>query len=418
MDDTSKKTGTAPRSPKRPGNGTSRPKGSNPGRGGNHGKKKKKKGKRRSPALRLLRAIMLIASILVAAATVVTAYSGDISPLKSGGFWGILPLCFPMILLAAICLIVLQIWWHWRGVIIVALGLLASASPALSVCPLHIHFGERRAPDGSDKFTLLSYNTFNFNEQRDSTDTDTPNRMLDYVIQTNADIVCLQEAYLPAVSPQQHITAEQVQKLHSLYPYIITNGHRQTILSKYPVQPLHLSLTKEEFDDADLAAYRLTFPSGRSATIFNVHLQSLSLTTDDRELYLGLTDLERRPISNVRQQLIHKLSVANVERARQSQALLRFIRHYGGPDVIVCGDFNDVVTCYAIQQLRDAGFHDLYATIGFGPIITYNSDRLYFGIDHILYRGDFVPLDIEKGTLKASDHYPLLATIALKPSSR
>ena len=39
----------------------------------------------------------------------------------------------------------------------------------------------------------MTYNVFHLYEPRDSTDT-IPNRMLDYVIETDPDIVCFQEA--------------------------------------------------------------------------------------------------------------------------------------------------------------------------------------------------------------------------------
>lgn len=376
------------------------------------GKGKKKKKRRRSPFMRLMRGLMLTLSIVAAVALFCTAYAGNISPLKHGGFWGILPLCFPLVMLCAAILLVLQIWWHWRGVVIVAIGFIICTGPALQVCPLNIG-GNRKAPEGSDTFTLLTYNVHNFSEiRRDSTDT-APNHMLEYVLASDADIVCMQEVFTLSVYRKGFITSEQVQSLHDRYPYIIKSAGAQAILSKYPVQPIHLSLTKEEFDDAELAAYRISFPNGKIATLFNVHLQSLNLSEDDRELYKNLTRLQRENLGAVREQLIDKLSYANVERARQTQALMRLIRHYGGPDVLICGDFNDVATCYALRTLEEAGFSSVYADLGFGPIITYNSGRFYFGIDHVLFRGDFTPLSIKKGTTRASDHYPLTVTLAL-----
>ena len=95
---------------------------------------------------------------------------------------------------------------------------------------------------------------------------------------------------------------------------------------------------------------------------------------------------------------------------------MQWLRLYGGPDVIICGDFNDVPGCHAIRTFADAGFHSVYPSIGFGPMITYNARHLYFCIDHVLYRGALTPLYISKGTLKTSDHYPL--TPAWSPCQR
>ena len=100
--------------------------------------------------MRLMRALMLILSIVAAVALFGTAYAGNISPLKHGGLYGILPLCFPFVLYCSAALLVLQIWWHWRGVVIIALGLLASAGPVLQVCPLNL--STPKAPEDSDTF--------------------------------------------------------------------------------------------------------------------------------------------------------------------------------------------------------------------------------------------------------------------------
>ena len=399
----------APATPKK----TKRPAGK--ATGAKKGGQKKKK-KRRSPFMRLMRGLFLTLSIVAAAALVCTGYAGHISPLQHGGLPAILPLCFPLTMLGAAVLLVLQLVWHWRGVIIVAAAFLASAGPALQICPLNVHFGERKAPEGSDVVKLLTYNVYNFSTQKEDPDSLAPNHALDFILETDADIACIQESlYLSPSCEFTHITTEQLQRLHRQYPYIIiSSSGSQMCISKYPITPIHISVTKAEFDDAELTAYRIELPGGKLMTLFNVHLQSLNLNKDDKALYHKLTEMKRENMSAVREQLIDKLKFANVERARQVQALMRFIRHYGGPDVVVCGDFNDVATCYTMHTLEDAGFRSMYAELGFGPIITYNSNRFYFGIDHILYRGDFTPLSIEKGTLRASDHYPLVATFAIK----
>ena len=54
--------------------------------------------------------------------------------------------------------------------------------------------------------------------------------------------------------------------------------------------------------------------------------------------------------------------------------------------------------------------HDAYAQNAFGPTITYHGNRFYFRIDHVLYGGDMEAVDIERGDVPSSDHYPLLTT--------
>ncbi|MDE6574961.1 MAG: endonuclease/exonuclease/phosphatase family protein, partial [Muribaculaceae bacterium] len=191
----------------------------------------------------------------------------------------------------------------------------------------------------------------------------------------------------------------------------------QGIFSKYPIRPLHFEVSKNTFPGGDLAAYRVEMPDGRRVTVFNVHMASYNLNSNDRALYHNLTELQKENIHDVRTQLIHKLKLAAMKRARQTQQLMRWLRQYGGPDAIVCGDFNDVTGCFAMHTLEDAGFRDVYTQTGFGPMITFNDNRFYFCIDHIMYRGDLRPVWLSKGRTKASDHYPLMAEFYIKPNN-
>ncbi len=363
--------------------------------------------------MRLLRGLFMFLSILAILAMLVSAYAGNVSPLKNGGTWGILPLCLEPCMAICLLLMILQLGWHWRGVVSIAIGYLACAGPCLDVCPLNVHIGERKAPEGGTELTLMTYNVLGFHDQREGVETE-ENAVIDYILASDADIVCLQESGNLAISKGNKITAKQMEKLHAKYKEIVMGGSSQTVFSKYPITPIHIVTTREEFNDADVNAFRVGLPGGKTVTVFNVHLQSFMLTQDDRRIYREITTLKEQPIRDVKTQLFDKLRFANVERARQAQALLRFIRHYGGPNVIVCGDFNDVSTSYAIRTLEDAGLREVYPELGFGPIITYNASRLYFGIDHVLYKGDIVPLAISRGNIKASDHYPVTVKLAVE----
>jgi len=360
---------------------------------------------------RALRCVVMLLSVSVVITLTVSGYAGNVSPLQHGGMWGIFPLAFPLALLAAVLMLIVDILVYRRAALIVLVGLLAAGGPILSFFPLNI--SSPKAPEGAERFKILTYNVLNLQPQNG--DTITPNPMLQYVIASDADIVCLQEAVPIVPKASLGITREQADMLHSRYPYIIIGGAgSQAILSKYPTEVIHLDVNKNTFPSGDLAAFRLTLPSGKLISVFNVHLHSFSLTETDRELYRNLTDLKKENIHEVKNQLWNKLSDAAVGRAREVQQMMRWLRQYGGPDVIVCGDFNDVADCYAIRTLADTGFRSVYPAIGFGPMITYNANRFYFCIDHVLYRGSLQALNISKGRLRASDHYPLTVEFAVR----
>ncbi|MCM1067560.1 MAG: endonuclease/exonuclease/phosphatase family protein [Muribaculaceae bacterium] len=372
----------------------------------------------RGTAARIWRALALLVDIAAVGILIVTGYAGMLSPLRYGGVWGVLPLGFPIAFWIVVGLLAVQLFVHRRGAVVCALGLVICAGPALDYCPLN--FGTRKAPEGAPTFTLLTFNAHQFVPPhtnaipKTKADNSAPNPQMDYILSADADIVCLQEAtYICTDLGDNLISAAQLKAMHEKYPHILMAMSDILLMSKFPVEAIHLDANPENFPGGCLGCYRVTLPSGRIITIFDVHLHSMRLRADDKELYMSLTELHREDLGAVRDQLLRKLSSAAEGRTRDLIQLQRYIRLYGGPDVIIAGDFNDVSGCHTIRALADAGFRSVYPEVGLGPVITFNSDRLYFGIDHILYRGAFMPLSIEKGPRCGSDHYPLLATFAV-----
>lgn len=362
---------------------------------------------RRPVAVRIGRGIMLAVDVLLVAALLLSGYAGIVSPLKYGGAWGIIGLAFPIVLTVTLIFAFIQIFMHRRGLIVLCAGMIFCAGPILTFSPLNIR-PTRTPASGDSTFTVLSYNVANLLDQREPGSYDRSyNAMVTYILERDADIVCLSESAMLGVSDSVRITAAQYDSLQRRYPHIIISGRAQATLSKYPITPIHTSIDRAAFGGGDMGIYRVTLPGGRLLTLFNVHLQSLGLNPADKELYMDLTELKAEDLHGVRSQLLSKIAAANVLRARQAQMLLGLIRHYGGPDVIVCGDFNDIPGCYAIRRFESAGFKSAYTQVGFGPIITFNANRFYFCIDHVLYRGDMRPLNFHKGVTRASDHYPV-----------
>ncbi len=363
---------------------------------------------RRSGWARLGRALMVALDVLAVLALLLSGYAGNISPLKYGGVWGLIGLTFPFVLALVAALVVLHIFWFRRCLIILGAGVVLCAGPVFTYFPLNINFGHKQPAPGDTTFTVLAYNVANLVDQRPYGSYDRSyNAMVSYILERDADIVCLSESEHLGVSDSLRITAAQYDSLQARYPYIIISGRAQATLSKFPIRPIHTSIDRASFGNGDVGMYHVTLPGGRLMSLFNVHLQSLGLNASDKDLYIDLTELHTEDFKDVRGQLLSKVSAANVVRARQTQILLGLIRHYGGPNVIVCGDFNDVPGCYAIRSFAGAGFKSVYPQLGFGPMITFNANRFYFCIDHVLYRGDFKPLNFVKGSTRASDHYPL-----------
>lgn len=269
----------------------------------------------------------------------------------------------------------------------------------------------------SRSFTFLTYNVLHFWDFRGNVPDQVSNATIDYILESDADIVSLQEVEFIKSWPLWRITPEQVRALDARYPYRVVNVNNQlTVLSKYPFEYENIPIPKPM--DVRMALFKFNI-MGRTVRLFNVHLESIGLSMADKELYQGLFDKApgserqwKKELKDVKHQLIDKLSIAFGKRADQARYIRQTMDSIGG-NFIVAGDFNDIQGCYAVRTIMGDNMHDAYAENAFGPTITYHGNRFYFRIDHVLYDGEMEAVDIERGDSPSSDHYPLLTTFVL-----
>ena len=82
--------------------------------------------------------------------------------------------------------------------------------------------------------------------------------------------------------------------------------------------------------------------------------------------------------------------------------------------VIVCGDFNDTPVSYTHHAFNQI-LKDAFVEAGNGLGISYNRNRMYVRIDHILTSKDMEVHDCQVDkSIKASDHYPIWCHVSLK----
>lgn len=365
--------------------------------------------------------VLLVSLTLIAAiGTLAGAYGGDFSPSRYRGLC-LMILTFPAWATLLIIMTILDALWCRKALVISLVTFIAAATALWDFSPLNITRPSLEKYKDCPKFTLMSYNVCNFLDQ----DTIYPGGMnptLSLILRADPDIVCLQEAAsLSSTKSYIKIHPSQIDSLHRRYPYILTNGLTQMILSKYPAEVIptgYSAATKAKKRPNEIAVFRVTV-DGVDITIFNVHLEAYHLRKDDKELYRELTDLHKNEASikesifDIKSQLLSKIQTAAEFRELDAERLISYITRLGGPNVIVTGDFNDVPGCYTLRRLADCDLHQVYPEVGFGPMITFNANRFYFRIDHTLYRGCMHPLRMSRPSQRSSDHYPLITLFAL-----
>lgn len=362
-----------------------------------------------------IRAIYTAFNILTAIITVLAAYGGKVNP-DTSTIPALLAMTFPAWMALTLLLTIINLIFFRKTAIIGGVTFFLCLGPFLSVCPLNVSTDKLTPDEEKRSFTLLSYNVYGLNDYRDPIspkDISTlqeeckagkSNPTMSHIIQQDADILCLQEFYLNFALNSPVFSREMCDTIITMYPHRVS-GINSAILSKYPLYPVKLRQPDSHTGGWVGAIANI---QGHRTLIISVHLESIGLDNNDKELYHELTKGgDGTTFSEVRHQLLSKLSRAFRKRAEQARELRQQIDSIGIRNVIVAGDFNDIPDCYAMRTIAGNDFRSSFATAGFGPKITYHANRFYFHIDHILFRGQLKATSFGVDTYNRSDHYAI-----------
>lgn len=361
----------------------------------------------------VLRIAALIVSLIIYAMTVFAAYGGRFNP----DFFT-LPAIFTLALpfLATLTLVITIGWFLGRRYIAGSLGVLAilcSWSSISSVSPFSF---SRKPTPGAQTFKVMTYNIIHAQDQ-EHRDAPTGNRAIEYIINSGADIVCVQELVKINNQEIRNFTPSLQDSLKKAYPYWVGDKwYEMKVFSKYPiVYEKGYNYVDGDFDPKRYTFYKVNI-NGRKLTLINVHLSSFMLNAEERNVLTDIKSVKgmKESASELKGDLGDKLTYGFRKRKHDVEILRRTIDHIKGP-LIICGDFNDVPESYAYRLLKGEDLKDAYTETGFWPLVTYNQHMFWFGLDHIFYRGPLKALNVERGNLKASDHYPMTAEFEFLP---
>lgn len=256
--------------------------------------------------------------------------------------------------------------------------------------------------------TLLTWNTHQMGQYQKPE----KNEVLQYLLQQDADVVCLQE--VDVYKDAQYLTLPDVkQTLATKYPYsyidfAIYNTRHQygtMVWSKYPLinkQSIHYQSRGNISNRCDIVVGVDTI------RLINNHLESYSFTPDDIVTADSLRTYEGLLASFKR--LKAKWSRAITLRNEQARVVRREIDNSPYP-VIVAGDFNSIVFSYAYWHIS-SGLKDAWRETHpweWGP--TCEKRGWGIRIDYILCSDPLVPTRCDVHRLNGSDHRPVSATL-------
>ena len=348
----------------------------------------------------MLKKIRNITLQMIAGANVVTVvlmlligFSDRLNPMDHQ-FLANVGLAFPAFLFINFCFLVFFLVFKKKYALVSVAGFLVGYQPVRTYCPFNIG---RDVPAGAVK--VLSYNVHGF--VADNPPEDAPNPILDYIMGSDADIVCLQEAYLNDAI---------VSAAKEAYGYVDSVMHPTcadclVLFSKYPI----LSKDRIEYKSKGnlSAAFKVNI-GGDVVTVVNNHFETTGLSLSDRA---GFKDMMKGKsgkdtIKAESKRLAKKLGEAARKRAPQVDAVAGFVRECREP-VILCGDFNDSPISYARRTLGKV-LTDCYVATGNGPGISYHHNAFFVRIDNIMCSADWRPYGCKVDRSNGySDHYPI-----------
>jgi len=361
----------------------------------------------------IIKWLMLFSNILVALILIITLFGSSISPEKLI-FPAYFSLGFPLVVVVNIAFVV---FWlivrNWYFLISLSL-LLLSASQLNDTFPIHV--GEREKVIATHPLRILTYNTMMSGKLKKHTDKK-PNMVIQYVLDADADIVCLQEFFTS--TNDEYITHEDMIRIFQKYPYNHIQYKEQirkkrmgiATFSKYPIVNKKMIEYNSRYN---LSIFSDINVDGKLIRLINNHLESNRLTEKDKDMPILLKDkFDAENLTGITLHFSRKLGMAYKLRASQADAVAKVIE--SSPyKVIVCGDFNDVPPSYAYTKVKGK-LNDIFTEIGTGPGWTFNDRWYHFRIDYVLYDSTaFSPIKFQMDKVKYSDHYPIISELNVK----
>jgi len=369
-----------------------------------------------------IKVVLLGVTILMAVTLFASAWGGYVNPLSST-FFPVLTLALPIFFIVNL---VIMIGWlvllRWKYALISFAAILLSWGSIRLVFPINfISHADKATPENSIK--ILSFNVMNFGPYNPNDHN--PSASMRYILEQNADVVLLQEGSQERDYMQLSNVKMMAEEIEKKYPYRSDANHDLVILSKYPYTAINDTTFRRNYEMNGTSAsryqcfargYDLQMPNGKQLRLINLHLHSMGMANEDKELYMKITNSKidsDEEFAKIKNSIYRKLGATFKLHSHEASMVRGFIDR-SPENVILCGDFNDTPASYCYRTIRGNDMSDAFLDCGFGLKHTFHDNRMYFKIDHIMYRGDIEAVDWYRDKAGASDHYPQVATFVWK----
>lgn len=373
----------------------------------------------------LLVRILLYVNVIVVAGLLMSGYSGTVNPAHHP-YVSVIGFSFPAFLVANVFFIALWVLVRIRNVWVPVAGMLLAYSQVLTYMPLNMSGLElpddelttdaadaASADDSSIK--VLSYNILGFNFE--NAPEDAPNPIMQYIIDCDADIVCIQEYNRKwGEDSLQNIIDAKYEYLDTIHSDGYEGGSDIVgILSKYPV--VHKEHIYARTKGNAWGVFDVLIGSD-TVHVVNAHLQTVGMSEEEKQKFGEIIrgKSQRHAVKSESKMIIQKLASSTAMRAGQADAIAEYIKRKSGQRIIFCGDINDHPLSYVHHAIARQ-LTDCYVASGFGTGYSYKYNSMYVRIDNIMCSEHYEPQScVVDKSVSLSDHYPIYCILKAKNS--
>lgn len=340
--------------------------------------------------------------------------------LNPGKWWFIswLGLVFPFLLLLLIVSILFWIFLKVRFALIFFAVLL------LGWQSIHVFFAfhgshEFNYEKKRDVLRIVTWNVARFIEikKNNNAGSQTRLKMMQLLLQQNADVLCLQEFHTAAREDYYDNINYIRKRLNYPYHYFSFDEdgsklyYSSIIFSRLPIIDTGTVIyPKPSLPEALLHA-DIKF-NDDTIRVFTSHLQSVQFKKRDFERIDEIRNYDDSIVSNSRT-IFSKLRRSITNRSVQVGIIREQLKRSKHP-IVFCGDFNDVPNSYTYFSIR-GDMQDAFLEKGAGIGRTFTSLSPTLRIDYILASKEFSILQFNRVVKNYSDHYMLVTDLKLPP---
>lgn len=349
-----------------------------------------------------VRYLLAFVNVLAALVMCVAGYAHLISPAKYANT-ELLALAFPIPLIVCLAFILIWLVIHPKFSLISIVALIVCWGPVRDYCPVNL---PSKAPEGC--ISVMSFNICNFpGAEKLTAKVDT---IIDYLAESNADILCLQES----ARSNEDVIDERIRQIGYEYVAHHKKGKAEhiSVYSKYPISWSEEIQTDSKYNICSACCVDV---EGKPLLVINCHFESFSFHHWEKKAIQKMLQRKGTIDDKHKRLYLEKILSSAKKRAPQAEAVAKYIKQHSDMSIVLCGDFNDPPNSYAYHQIAKQ-LKNCYRANATGPGYTYSHGGMYFRIDNIFCSDDMKPYmcDIDAKT-NISDHYPIACRLKMLP---